>query len=145
MSSAVTYELCVFYDGQWKVDSLYDDREIALYEAQRVLARSHCTGVRIAEERFRESTATYETRTIFRKTRVDGSNDDGLERERKSRRDAEARTRAAELQNANSYNETAGPVSVQTSIEYGLIFRVLLGAVIILAGIGAILALRSFH
>lgn len=145
MSSDATYELSVFYNGRWKVDSLYDDREIALYEAQRVLARSHCTGVRVAEERFRESTATYETRTIFRKTRVDGSNEEGLERQRKSRRDTEARTNAAELQNAYTADETADAVAGEAVVDYGLIFRVLLGAVIILAGIGAILALRSFH
>lgn len=145
MSSAATYELSVFYDGRWKVDSLYDDREIALYEAQRVLTRSHCTGVRVAEERFRGSTATYETRTIFRKTRVDGSNKEGLDRQRKSRRDTEARTNAAELQNANACIETDDAVAGGAVVDYDLIFRVLLGAVIILAGIGAILVLRSFH
>ena len=145
MRCAVTYEVCVFYNGQWKVDSLYDDRDIALFEAQRVLEGSHCTGVRVAEERLDDRTAKYVTRTIFRKTKVDDSNRDNMEREKKLRRDAEARNGAANVRRIESYEGAAGVAAVASPVDFGLIFRLLLGAIIILGGIAAILALRSLH
>ena len=143
MSNAVTYEIFVFYNGQWKLDSMYDNHEIALFEAQRVLQGPRCMGIRVAEQRFRDATATYATRTIFRKTKIDGVNNDGVEREKKIHRDAELRAGGARSRAVESYGDDGG--AAVAPIDYGLLFRLVLGAAIILAGIAAILALRSFE
>lgn len=143
MSNPLAYEICVFRNGEWKVDSAYDDREIALFEARRALERPSCMGVRVVEEVFRDETGTYQTQTIFRKTKLDEPNQHSLERQRKSRQEfkAPAKNKAPAQMKAPARNTRRAAVKTQPG--FGAIFRILLGAGIVLAGIAVIVYLRS--
>ena len=60
------FEIHTFREGQWKVDSVYDDRELAVREARKVDENGRYAGVRVIEENYDESSDLTTTRTIFR-------------------------------------------------------------------------------
>lgn len=62
----VTYEVYGFKGGNWNIDSVYDDREMALYEARMLLDSRYLTAVRVIEERYNESTGDTVSRIVFK-------------------------------------------------------------------------------
>lgn len=60
------YEIHTFRDGTWKVDSVFDDRDLALFEAKRVEEGSRYSGVKVVEEFYDEASDLTTTRTLFR-------------------------------------------------------------------------------
>ena len=47
------------------IDSIFDDRDLALIEGRNMLNGRHATGVRVIEERFNEETGQTATKIIF--------------------------------------------------------------------------------
>ena len=60
------FEIYTFKDGQWKMDSVFDDRELAVYEAKKIAGGSRYSGVKVIEENYDELTDLTTTRTLFR-------------------------------------------------------------------------------
>jgi len=60
------YEIHTFRDGVWKVDSVFDDRELAMFEAKRVDDSSRYSGVKVVEEVYDEANNRTTSRTLFR-------------------------------------------------------------------------------
>jgi hypothetical protein len=65
------FEIHTFTGGKWKIDSVFDDRELAVFEAQRIDESSRYAGVRVVEENFDEDTQKTTAKTIFRGGRVE--------------------------------------------------------------------------
>jgi hypothetical protein len=65
------FEIHTFAGGKWKIDSVFDDRELAVFEAQRIDESNRYAGVRVIEENFDEQTQKSTVKTIFRGGRVD--------------------------------------------------------------------------
>ena len=108
------YEIHTFQSGRWKIDSVFDDKELALFEANRMDESGRYSGMRVVEEAFREKNRKSRARTIFRGTKVTKANENDLnapqdaetERRRKAARDAERRRvqlREAKKNAANPY------------------------------------------
>ncbi len=62
------FEIHTFHNGKWKIDSVFDDRDLALFEAGRMESSSRHAGVRVIEENYDEDTQECSTRTIYRGT-----------------------------------------------------------------------------
>ena len=60
------FEIQTFKDGEWKVDSIFDDRELALYEAKKISGSTRYAGVKVIQEDWDEATNQTTTRTLFR-------------------------------------------------------------------------------
>jgi hypothetical protein len=60
------FEIHTFRGGKWKIDSIFDDRELAMFEAKRIDSSNRFPGVRVVEEIFNEVQSKTTTRTIFR-------------------------------------------------------------------------------
>ncbi len=65
------YEIQTYQGGRWKIDAVFDDRSLAMFEAKRMDEGSRYSGVRVVEETFEESTQKTTTRTIFRGGRAE--------------------------------------------------------------------------
>lgn len=65
------FEIHTFTGGKWKIDSVFDDRELAMFEAQRIDESNRYAGVRVVEENFDEKTQMSTAKTIFRGGRVE--------------------------------------------------------------------------
>ena len=61
-----TYELQTYNRTDWKIDSMFDDAEMAVDEARRVEESKRYSGVRVIEEIYDEETNRTTTRTVFR-------------------------------------------------------------------------------
>jgi hypothetical protein len=76
----VVFEIHTFRDGVWKIDSVFDDKELAVVEAQRMERAGRYSALRVVEESFDESTEKGNTRTVYRSTKVDKVNTESAER-----------------------------------------------------------------
>jgi hypothetical protein len=76
----VVFEIHTFRDGVWKIDSVFDDKELAVVEAQRMERAGRYSALRVVEESFDEATERGNTRTVYRSTKVDKVNTETAER-----------------------------------------------------------------
>lgn len=61
-----SFEIHTMRDGKWAIDSVFNDRELALFEARRVDENGRYAGVRVIEEVYDEVSRLTTNRTIFR-------------------------------------------------------------------------------
>jgi hypothetical protein len=74
MSLLKVFEIHTYRNGSWKIDSVFDDRDLALMEADRIDRSNRYSAVRVVEETFDEETERGGTRTIFRSTKSERIN-----------------------------------------------------------------------
>jgi len=85
MSSSVSYELLSFKGGNWVIESVYDNRDVALQEARRLLEGRHQKGVKVIEEKYDDATDKTMARIVF-------SRQKGEEKSRPKQRNEESKT-----------------------------------------------------
>lgn len=139
MANLVGYELHTYRGGTWKIDSIYDDREIAIFEAQRVFASGRFTAIRVVEERFDQASGKASTKTVFRSAKSDDENTEAVERQKAARREAQEARKAA---GAGDFEPGAGRPAAADSSGPGAVTLVLILGGLVLAGIGAIVGVR---
>lgn len=88
MSDIRAFEIHTYQGGKWKIDSVFDDRDLAMFEAQRMDGSGRFSAVRVVEEVFSEKTQETKTRTIFRGSKIDGANNAELEKSKTARQNA---------------------------------------------------------
>lgn len=136
MSNNVNYELHTYLGGVWKINSIYDDRQIAIYEAQRLHAGGRFSAIRVVQEKFDENAGRMISKTVFRAAKADELNADTMERQKIVRREVREARKAAGLR---QFKNGRGSVAANNSSPIALTLT--LGG-LLLAGIGVILALR---
>jgi len=65
MSRSISYELLSFRDGSWIIESIYENRDVALQEARRLLEGRHQKGVKVIEETYDADTDNTTARIVF--------------------------------------------------------------------------------
>ena len=140
MANLVGYELHTYRGGVWKIDSIYDDREIAVFEAQRVIGSGRFSAVRVVEERFDDASGKSTTKTVFRSAKADEDNAEAAERQKTVRREVQEARKAASVgdfkRSANRHAQQAA------SSGPGAVTLILILGGLVLAGIGAIIGVR---
>ena len=63
-----SFEIQVYKSGIWNVDSYFDDRDMAISEAEGINESGRHSGVRVMQENFDENTNTSNYRVLFSKT-----------------------------------------------------------------------------
>ena len=74
MSDMKAFEIHTYQCGKWKIDSIFDDRDLALFEAHRMDQSRQYSGIRVVEEIYVEATQQTKTRTIYRGSKVGAEN-----------------------------------------------------------------------
>jgi hypothetical protein len=64
------FEIHTYQGGRWKIDSVFDDRDLAVFEAQRMDVSGRYPGIRVVEETFHEASNETTNRTMFRGNKV---------------------------------------------------------------------------
>lgn len=131
------FEIHTYQDGKWRIDSVFDDRELALFEARRVDAGSRYSGVRVIEENYDESSDLTTTRTIFR-----GGTLDRQERARKNAQEAAERKKVR--RSAGSRERSSGKQARkrQQKTSHFVVPVLILGA-LVLVGLAALFGLQE--
>ena len=65
MATTVSYELYSLREGHWNLDSVYDDRGLALEEARHLFKRRREKGVKVVKEKYDDKTNKSIPTTIF--------------------------------------------------------------------------------
>ncbi len=65
MGTSVSYELLAFRGGSWIIESVYDNKDVALQEAHRLLEGRRQTGVKVIEEKYDDATDKTMARIVF--------------------------------------------------------------------------------
>ncbi len=89
MSDMKAFEIHTYQSGKWKIDSVFDDRDLAMFEARRMDDSGRYSGVRVIEEIFIEQTQQTRTRTIFRGSKVEAENAAELRKSKQVRQQAQ--------------------------------------------------------
>ena len=126
----VVFEIHTFREGVWKIDSVFDDKDLAVVEAQRMERAGRYSAIRVVEETFDEMTEKGNTRTVYRSTKVDRVNTESVERRKAPSTIAAPRKKAV-------------PKKAQASFTRIMIMASLTLGAIVMAGIGIMYALHS--
>ncbi len=65
MAATVSFEVYSLRDGHWNLDSVYDDRGLALEEARHLFRRRREKGVKVVKENYDDETNKSIPTTIF--------------------------------------------------------------------------------
>jgi hypothetical protein len=133
------FEIHTFMGGKWKIDSVFDDRDLAVFEAQRMESSKRYAGVRVVEENFDEHTQQTATRTIYKGTCVDQPATPEVPRKQAA---AVRPVRGGAAKGATPRRTArAQPAPKSGSSNTALVF--LLGAIVVV-GAGILIGLRYF-
>ena len=131
------FEIHTFKDGQWKIDSVFDDRELALHEARKVEEGGRYSSLRVIEENYDEVSDLTTTRTIFRGGTA--------KQNAKKRRTAPARPTKSQPR-ASAGKE---PVRKKRAVnkqkkETSLLVPILILVIVVMAGAAGLFAMQYF-
>ena len=141
MRDLVSYELQTFLRGAWKIDSIYDDREIALFEAQRLHASKRFAGIRVVEEKFDRTVSKPVTRTIFRASRTETENVRAMEQQKTARQEVQAARNAADVGEFEAHDSYSTESPEKSGL--GVVPLILILGTVILGGIFLLVAMQS--
>ena len=65
MSLSVSYELLSLRGGSWVIESVFDNKDVALHEARRLLESRHQKAVKVIEETYDADTDDTKARVVF--------------------------------------------------------------------------------
>lgn len=85
MSDMKAFEIHTYQSGKWKINSVFDDRDLAMFEAQRMDSSGRYTGIRVVEEIYVVSTRETKTRTIYRGSKIAEANAEQLRKSKENR------------------------------------------------------------
>lgn len=131
------FEIHTFHNGRWKIDSVFDDRDLALFEASRMESSKRHAGVRVIEENFDEESRKCTTRTIYR-----GANNvqSKTAPENKARQDARSGAPANKL--GRELNRKKRAKKSKNKKKKGVVFSIMVLALALFGGVTAIIGLR---
>ena len=129
------FEIHTYTDGQWKVDSVFDDRDLAVHEARKVDENGRYAGVRVIEENYDDVTDLTTTRTIFRGKNESTKSNSRRPTAKKSSR-ARNRGRAERKQNGK------GRARPQKKKSGGVLVPVLILCLLVISGVAVMFGLH---
>ncbi len=78
----VAFELQTYQGGAWRIDSLFNDRKLAVMEAERLSKGDRYSAVRLVEENYDPRTQSSTSKVIFRVSRLQDQREAAFERQR---------------------------------------------------------------
>ncbi|MCE2510695.1 MAG: hypothetical protein J4G10_06945 [Alphaproteobacteria bacterium] len=137
----VSYEIHTFVGGEWKIDSIFDSRDLALSEARRIDEGKRYSAVRVIEESFDEGTQRVNSRTIYRGSKIDDENADALERKKRVRTEVQARDAKKKIEKKQAARAQAQKTK-KKNFQGAMLMVFLKATGIVIFGAGVIIGIR---
>ena len=136
MSALTAFEVQSFRNGDWKIETITDSKDLAVHQAEQVILHPAVRKVRVVQEAFDPTSAEQKFRTVFFRDKTPVSK-------------LSAQPTAAAAAPGTLGVETARTASndrplLKTPRRVGAVGLILKFALIVMVGIAAILALRYF-
>ena len=71
MAKTVSFEILTYKGGNWMVDSVHDDKQLAIHQAHLLLDGRHHNAIRVMEESFDDATEEVSSKVVFSKKKSD--------------------------------------------------------------------------
>lgn len=130
------FEIHTFKDGQWKIDSVFDDRELALHEARKVEEGGRYSSLRVIEEIYDEVSDLTTTRTLYR---GGSAKKNAIKRRDKPSRSTRTPSRGSGAEEPLRKNRGAHRQTKQSN----LLVPILILIIVIMAGVAGLLAMQT--
>ncbi|WP_343560043.1 hypothetical protein [Kiloniella sp. b19] len=88
MAREVSYEVDSYQNNRWILESVFDDREMAIATAERLFATKRFSAVRVLQESYNPETMESVERVVHKCSNVEKSNADAQKRDLKNKREA---------------------------------------------------------
>lgn len=66
MGQIVAYEIQTCQNGEWKISSIFDSRDLAVEQAKHLGGTGRFSAIRVVQEEFDESAQKAKTKVVFR-------------------------------------------------------------------------------
>ena len=126
------FEIQQFRSGMWKINSVFDDSELACFEARRMFESGLYSGVRVIEETFDDKTGNTRSRTLYNSTKIEQHN------KKVARQQSEVRQEAA----INREKRAADRANKKKKKSFGTMQILLLLFALAGSAIGAMIGLQ---
>lgn len=103
----VSYEIQTFQGGQWKIDSMFDNREWAVAEAERLGRNGRFAAVRVVEERYDDDSGKTQAKVILKVSKVDEGNQAAMKRQKEVRQEVDQAKQQIQARKASEREEKA--------------------------------------
>jgi len=149
MSGSKSYEVYVYRSGNWNIDSVYDDRQMAIYEAQKILERRGKTAVgavRVIEEALDPNTGESHSKVVFRALKKPGDEPKTTDRAASLAKQTAAR-RSKEAESSDSQAERgSGRQDAEAKLVRYMVMLVLsVGGIALVLIVGMALLVHFFR
>jgi len=137
MADERSYEIHTFTNGDWKIQAFFDDKDLALLEAKRMIQSRRYPALRVTEEYWDDRNQVFRSRTIYRESEAERHNQQVAEKRAEVRREAEEsrerRQASREAQRKKAANQPSfGETYVGLALKGIGIFALGVGAIVIL-------------
>ena len=134
-----TFEIQLYKSGIWNADSYFDDRELAMSEAEKLSGSAKHAGVRVLQEDFDEKSNKSDCRVVFSKLRqADGNQDWRVEAKRTSMAKAGA-AGGRKGGKASKDGSRSSPKKSNASLYIGFV----VAFIVLIAGAAAMIGLQE--
>ena len=137
-----SFEVQVRRGANWKVDSTYDDREMAEQRARQYEATRKGDGVRVIEEAFVEATQKYKRRTVYRDSKFQEDVQTKIDDSRANKGKSKTPRQPPASKGSGAPGRPSKPPAKAT---YNVVWILAILALIVGLGIGAMMALDHFR
>ncbi|MHA1113776.1 MAG: hypothetical protein ACTSRY_04645, partial [Alphaproteobacteria bacterium] len=140
-TTMISFELHTYLGGNWKIDSIFDDRALAMSEAKRIEERGRTSAVRVVEEIYDEITRDVQSRTIYRSTKLDKQNSEAIQRQAENKREIKSITKKS-VGRERIAKQKVEKRKAKAQGQYVMLVMKL--GVIVLIGVSLLVVLRMF-
>lgn len=78
MARTISYEIYSFKGGKWMLDSVHDDKNMAIHQGRMLIASPHHMAIRVVEESYDEATDNTMSKIVYKEQK--GGDDDKLKK-----------------------------------------------------------------
>ena len=78
MARTISYEIYSFKGGNWMLDSVHDDKNMAIHQGRMLIASPHHMAIRVVEESYDEATDNTMSKIVYKEQK--GGDDDKLKK-----------------------------------------------------------------
>jgi hypothetical protein len=132
-----SFEIHTMRDGRWGIDSVFNDRDLALFEARRVDENRRYNGVRVIEEVYDETSGMTTHRTIFR-----GRKSSARKADRRKRPDRTSRAAPAPRGGVGQERAPRARAPAHEPKKKSMLVPVLLALLLLVIGVAGLLGLH---
>ncbi len=138
------FEIHIFREGKWKIDSVFEDFELAVCDARRMSESNRYSGVRVIEEIFDDNTGETRCRTVFKGASLDDHNVKAIETQTSVHKNAMADRKQRTIKKTVRRKQTK-KLAKQKQTQIDLLKILSMLAALVLGGIGMLVGLRFFQ